>query len=343
MRTLRVVTLVLLLSVPARADFNDIITGARPAGMGGAFVGLADDINALYWNPAGLTLSKSMQLGLMRADEMSPTNGPKITTDFAGWTSGNSCRGAAGISFLRQGLSDIIQERTIGASYALAVTPFTRLGLTLKSMATVTNPQGNFYPDPALVGSSTLGLDVGAIQVVTPDLRFGFLARNLFAKSGIVEQDDVLRTYRIGAAYKFHTELIDEDYLWMTFDLFTKEDIKDEAGLAIRSAVGVEWQLTPWIAVRAGCDRGRITAGGGVSAMGLSIDYAFAQEEEGIGTSQRLSLTYRFGTSGIHVDKQEVHVSHRQEPGYKAAPKFENRPQPQQVRTRTRRSPDPEG
>jgi hypothetical protein len=323
---LLVLILGLLLPVPVRADFNDIITGARPAGMGGAFVGLADDVNALYWNPAGLTLSKSMQLGMMRADEMSPTNGPKVTTDFAGWTSGNSCRGAAGISFLRQGLSNIVEERTLGASYGLAVTPFTRLGLTLKSMATITNPQGHFFPDPALVNSSTMGLDVGAIQVVTPDLRFGFLARNLFAHSGVVQREDVRKTYRLGAAYKLHTELIDEDYLWLTCDVFTKEDIKDEAGLAIRSSIGAEWQLTPWMALRAGCDRGRFTAGGGVSALGISIDYAFAQDQEGIGTSQRISLLYRFDTGGVHVDRQEVHVRHREEPPYKAPPAFEARP-----------------
>ena len=28
--------------------------GARPHGMGGAFIGVANDINAVYWNPAGL-------------------------------------------------------------------------------------------------------------------------------------------------------------------------------------------------------------------------------------------------------------------------------------------------
>jgi len=34
--------------------FLKVGPGARPAAMGSAFAGLADDINALYWNPAGL-------------------------------------------------------------------------------------------------------------------------------------------------------------------------------------------------------------------------------------------------------------------------------------------------
>ena len=34
----------------------DIGMGARALGMGGAFVAVADDANALYYNPAGLAL-----------------------------------------------------------------------------------------------------------------------------------------------------------------------------------------------------------------------------------------------------------------------------------------------
>ena len=38
----------------AAAAFLKIDAGSRPMGMGGAFTGLADDINTLFWNPAGL-------------------------------------------------------------------------------------------------------------------------------------------------------------------------------------------------------------------------------------------------------------------------------------------------
>jgi len=37
-------------------NFNLIGAGARAAGMGGAFIGVADDATAIVWNPAGLTL-----------------------------------------------------------------------------------------------------------------------------------------------------------------------------------------------------------------------------------------------------------------------------------------------
>lgn len=43
------------------AQFLKIGVGSRPAGMGGAFSALADDINAIYYNPAGLVSQRGKQ------------------------------------------------------------------------------------------------------------------------------------------------------------------------------------------------------------------------------------------------------------------------------------------
>lgn len=318
------VAFVTLSAGAARAGFNDIITGARPAGMGNAFVALADDVNALYWNPAGLTLQKHMELGFMHARELEPTSGPDIGTDFLGWSSGHGPFGAAGIAFLRQGLSDIQQERTLSLSYGYALSPFTRVGLNLKSLATVVSPQGRFFPDPALQDDSTQAMDFSFVHVITPDLRVGGLARNFFGRIGHVDRQDLERTYRTGLAYKWRTHLIDEDYLWLTADLFTKEDVDDQAGLKIKGAVGAEFQITPWLALRGGIDDGRFGGGVGISAMGLSVDYAITEEEEGIGTAQRVSLTYRFGGQIVR-ERREVTVRHRAPPAAKQ-PRLEKPP-----------------
>ena len=51
------VVLITMAIVPAIAqdiDFNIMGTGARARGMGGAFIGVADDATAVGWNPAGL-------------------------------------------------------------------------------------------------------------------------------------------------------------------------------------------------------------------------------------------------------------------------------------------------
>jgi len=49
------IILVVLLAVTLNARWNITGAGARAAGMGGAFIGVADDATAVVWNPAGLT------------------------------------------------------------------------------------------------------------------------------------------------------------------------------------------------------------------------------------------------------------------------------------------------
>ncbi len=47
--------LVVVLTVSLNARWNITGAGARAAGMGGAFIGVADDATAVVWNPGGLT------------------------------------------------------------------------------------------------------------------------------------------------------------------------------------------------------------------------------------------------------------------------------------------------
>ncbi|CAN5609675.1 hypothetical protein BH23BAC4_BH23BAC4_02670 [soil metagenome] len=51
----------------AAADFLNIPIGARAIGLGGAFVALADDASAIYWNPAGLARQDMRQFSAEHA------------------------------------------------------------------------------------------------------------------------------------------------------------------------------------------------------------------------------------------------------------------------------------
>jgi len=46
-------------------NFNLTGAGARAAGMGGAFIGVADDATAIVWNPAGLSLLERPELSIV--------------------------------------------------------------------------------------------------------------------------------------------------------------------------------------------------------------------------------------------------------------------------------------
>src|SRR5688500_4030369 len=60
---------------PARAaneaglpgEFLNFGVGARPLAMGRAFTAVSDDIDALYWNPAGLSTYRSSQVAFQHS------------------------------------------------------------------------------------------------------------------------------------------------------------------------------------------------------------------------------------------------------------------------------------
>ncbi|MEA3506682.1 MAG: PorV/PorQ family protein, partial [Elusimicrobiota bacterium] len=52
-------------SAESGAEFLKFETGARTMGMGGAFTGVADDINSIWWNPAGLGSLEFKEFTLM--------------------------------------------------------------------------------------------------------------------------------------------------------------------------------------------------------------------------------------------------------------------------------------
>jgi hypothetical protein len=55
--------------------------GTRAAGMGGAFVGVADDATAIYWNPAGLAAGSYFSLVLDRAATEAVPDGSQLGTE----------------------------------------------------------------------------------------------------------------------------------------------------------------------------------------------------------------------------------------------------------------------
>ncbi len=82
-RSLLAIGFLFLFSAPAfgakyAGEFLSLGVGARALGMGGAFVGVADDATACFWNPAGLSQLNRKQLSLMHAE----TFGSLLNQDF---------------------------------------------------------------------------------------------------------------------------------------------------------------------------------------------------------------------------------------------------------------------
>jgi len=79
-----VITFLCLLSSTVLANgLNLNSLGTRALTMGGAFVGLADDFSAIYWNPAGIAQFKKKYFGFYGTDII-PSSTYKLTPDILG-------------------------------------------------------------------------------------------------------------------------------------------------------------------------------------------------------------------------------------------------------------------
>ena len=94
------------------AEFLSHGVGARALGMGSAFVAIADDATATYWNPAGLTKVKKHSFSAMYSDTFSTGDGSwlsrgLVTYNFLNYVSQIEDIGSVGLSWIRLGVDDI--------------------------------------------------------------------------------------------------------------------------------------------------------------------------------------------------------------------------------------------
>ena len=85
------------------ADFLAGGVGGRALGMGGAYVALANDVTAGYWNPAGLNATAYPEAAYMHAERF---NGI-VQFDYGAGVFPVNARSTVGISFFRSGVDDI--------------------------------------------------------------------------------------------------------------------------------------------------------------------------------------------------------------------------------------------
>lgn len=83
-------------------EFLNLGVGARPLGMGGSFVAVADDATAAYWNPAGLGGLDRTEITLMHASVFGLDS-----HDFLNFVQPVGKSGALGLSWIRLAIDDI--------------------------------------------------------------------------------------------------------------------------------------------------------------------------------------------------------------------------------------------
>ena len=301
----------------AVAAFNDIGVGARPLGMGGAFVALADDGNAPSYNPAGLGYINAAHLSLTTAQRFRGLINYNYISGIVPLRSVGAF--GASIGILSED-SEIYREQTATISYGKTFLEKFALGLNLKSFSnrfdesneSVSAHIENNAQFFAHTSVADFSFDLGLMATPVTGLTLGLSAENLFPANVSVSEsgeDFVPQNLRFGLAYRLATIAANSKQEAL------REVLKSGIGLfevafrdgAWRSHIGAELWLNRTIGVRAGyslrsgVNRATGIALGGsvklpIGALRLQLDYAFQIVTGALAdnTTQRVSLNLIF-------------------------------------------------
>ncbi len=277
------------------AVFLKLGQGARANAMGESFVALADDINALYWNPAGIAQIKERQATFMYSDWLEEINYNYLAYVSPAQVMGGIMGGA--ITLLDSGSIDKYdatpnkvgtfdgKDIALAISYAKEMTPNCSLGATLK------------YIQMKIDGnkSTGFGVDVGCLyKPEVENLTLGIVMQNFGPKLGafVSEKDGLPLNFKVGGAYKFPN-----NPLTLSLDINFPSDNDTNFNL------GGEYWIKEMVAIRAGyksltkdeLKSSDLTFGAGfrIPGTGIGLDYAYCDYDD-LGDTHRVSLMTKF-------------------------------------------------
>jgi hypothetical protein len=200
--------------------FLEIVPGGRASGMGNAFVGLADDASAIWWNPAGLGFLEEKQLNLMYAKWLPQFHFSDLYYSYISYIHNVKDWGTFGgdIIYFNEGEMEYMDENNVShgmiSSYEMAVkgsygskvfNNFS-LGVNIKLIYSHLSERGQGTEKGS--GTATaVAVDLGVLYKLNAlkGLQFGASLSNMGPKVAYIDraQADPLPTnLKIGLAYK---------------------------------------------------------------------------------------------------------------------------------------------
>ncbi|HCJ66441.1 MAG TPA: hypothetical protein DHV62_03735 [Elusimicrobia bacterium] len=269
------------------ADFLKLAPDARAVALGNAYVAVADEANAIYWNPAGLGQLKSKEF---TASYLSYVE--SINYGFLGFVCPQKLSAyAIGINYLNTSIERVREldasptgdryekdgNYTAGAltlilSYGRRIFNNLSLGLSLKVInEKLDDSSANAY-----------ALDLGGLWKLSR-MKIGFAVQNIGTK---LKDDSLPMNFRLGGTYSL-----------LKGKLLTALALNYSLDKDFRAGIGLEYLLKQVFLLRFGYEYGNdlvgLTCGLGFKFRAYRIDYAVVPYTD-FGLTHRVSFSARF-------------------------------------------------
>jgi tetratricopeptide (TPR) repeat protein len=271
--------------------------GARSLAMGRAFLAVADDASATYWNPAAMVQIKQKEIMMLQATLYEQTSYSYLS--FVNPTAKGGVWGVAMTKLSSAGFEKValktdtqnnivsidkvgsfaVGQQAMTFAYGKQITEKLAMGVSLKR---VSNTVDAF-------SQSFNAVDASVFTRVKKNYRFGVAVQNAVSQAPANSNDRLPLTVRIGNAYSLLNDRI-----------ILAADINSNRATGMGWNLGTEYWASRKVALRMGLEQraGEIaetTGGLGFSLGRLNLDLAVGLSE--LGMSQRFSLAWKFGKS----------------------------------------------
>ena len=297
-------------------EFLSIGVGGRPLGMGGAYVAIANDVTAGYYNPAGLAKLNYPQIALMHDERY----GNLVNYNYAAVAIPYGKDYTFGLSIMRLGVDGIPDTRkALYDANGDGILDINTDRLNYDLITEFSNQDWAFYltgakrvTDDLYLGANVkilsrsiaeysafgIGFDIGAYYSPMENLMLGANVQDVtttFDAWSTGRNELITPTAKVGAAYQL-------DFLGGKILPAVDLDIRFEnrryasqfniGPISFDPHFGMEYSYKNLFAIRAGYnDVKQFTFGAGVKLPKLNIDYSFARFN--MSADDRLPDTHR--------------------------------------------------
>jgi len=247
------------------AGFERTNAGSRPQALGGAVVGLSDEVWSIFYNPAGIFRLSGYQISCFYAPQ--PFGLTELSTSaFAGTVPMKF--GAIGISIRRYGF-EFYRENSFSLAYANNIAGL-YCGVNLNYHTVSIKNYGS---------SGTFGLDIGILTPLTADVSLGAAIKNINSPTIGISREKLPQSFSTGIAYKPVESMI------------LVAAIQKESSFTPAVQFGFEYWIVEAVAIRGGITNEPVQYCGGIGVRlhVFRIDYGFSIHQE-LGMTHSISL-----------------------------------------------------
>jgi hypothetical protein len=248
--------------------FERTEVGARAMAFGNAYIGLADDVWAIYHNVGGIACLEKWQTSVFYSPQPYGLSELSLAA-IAGVVPTKF--GVLGLAVRKYGF-ELYHEFSGTLSYAKTVSGV-NFGFNINYHTVVIKSYGS---------AATIGLDVGILIPVLDRLRWGASIKNINSPTIGSSKEKLPQAFSTGVAYLPLENLI----LLLDF----RKDISFDPS----SRVGFEYKIVEAVALRGGVsdEPSQFSGGIGIKYSLFSFDYAFSTHQD-LGWTHAFSITIR--------------------------------------------------